>query len=333
MSPLPRISPTTIEEIARIIRWYLVTAYGRWEGPGTVPFFGDPGRVGRFAVDLDALAARDPDAIFHLLITLGAYQSRRDVDIMAIQRSIGARRAAEMTSARRLRVLIEDSACAYTRDPDIFDRCCDVRRDLERDRATCATRPRTRCHVKDATEAIGRMGDLGKMPTSTWLHLGSPGPQRWFTESCLLEDDPHARARRLVARVSTLYRIGVKLASMFVTALSVPELGLGAAWAPEVDGSRIVVVDANVGRAINTWRMNRGPKTYAVLARWLTAAADQIDLSRLRSTLPRRSPRLVQQAVYLFRSRSNRTALGDACAAKPCSSCPSRVCPFHGKEE
>jgi hypothetical protein len=96
---------------------------------------------------------------------------------------------------------------------------------------------------------------------------------------------------------------------------------------------RIVVVDANVGRAINTWRMNRGPKTYAVLARRLIAAADQIDLSRLRSTLPRRSPRLVQQAVYLFRSRSNRTALGDACAAKPCSSCPSRVCPFHGKEE
>jgi hypothetical protein len=331
MSHLPRIPPATIEEIARIVRWYLGTAYGRWEGPGTVPFYGDPRRVGRFAVDLDALAARDPDAIFHLLITLGAYQSRRDVDIMAIQRSIGARRAAEMTSPRRLRVLIEGSACEYTRDPEIFDRCCDVRRDLERDRTTCATRPRTRCHVKDATEAIGRMGDLGKISTSAWLHLGVAGLQRWFAEACLLEDDPHARARRLVARVATLYRIGVKLASMFVTALSVPELGWGAAWAPEVDGSRIVVVDANVGHAINIWRMNRRPKTYGMLARWLIAAADQIDLSRMRSTLPRRSPRLVQQAVYLFRSRSNRAALGDVCAAKPCSSCPSRVCPFHAK--
>lgn len=331
MSPPPRIAPATIEEITRIVHWYLGTAYGRWEGPGTVPFYGDPRRVGRFAVDLDALAARDPDAIFHLLITLGAYQARRDVDIMAIQRSISARRAAEMTSPRRLRVLIEDSACVYTRDPDTFDRCCDVRRDFERDRATCGARPRIRCHVKDATEAIGRMGDLGKIPTSAWLHLGAGGLERWFAEVCLLEDDPQARARRLVARVSTLYRIGVKLASMFVTALSVPELGWRAAWAPEVDGSRIVVVDANVGRAINIWRRNRGPKTYAVLARWLIAAADQIELSRMRSTLPRRSPRLVQQAVYLFRSRSNRAALGDACAAKPCSSCPSRVCPFHVK--
>lgn len=328
MSPSPRIAPATVEEIARVVRWYLATAYGRWEGPGTVPFYGDPGRVGRFAVDLAALAARDPDAIFHLLITLGAYQSRRDVDIMAIQRAIGARRAAEMTSPRRLRVLVEGSACTYTRGPDTFDRCCDVRRDLERDRATCATRPRARCHVKDATEAIGRMGYLGKIPTSAWLHLGAAGLQRWFAEACLLEDDPHARARRLVARVSMLYRIGVKLASMFVTALSVPELGSGAAWAPEVDGSRIVVVDANVGRAINIWRRNRGPRTYAALARWLIAAADRIDLSRMVSTLPRSSPRLVQQAVYLFRSRSNRAALGDACAAKPCSSCPSRVCPF-----
>jgi hypothetical protein len=328
MSPPPPITPATIEEIARIVHWYLDTAYGRWEGPGTVPFYGDPRRIGRFAVDLVALAARDSDAIFHLLITLGAYQSRRDVDIMAIQRSIGARRAAEMTSSSRLRVLVESSACAHTRDPDTFDRCCDVRRDLERDRSTCGARPRARCHVKDATAAIGRMGDLGKMPTSAWLHLGAGGPQRWFAEACLLDDDPHARARRLVARVSTLYRIGVKLASMFVTMLSVPELHGSAAWAPEVDGSRIVVVDANVGRAINVWRRNRGPKTYAALARWLIAAADQINLSRMRSTLPRRSPRLVQQAVYLFRSRSNRAARGDACAVKPCSSCPSRVCPF-----
>jgi len=331
MSAPPRVTPATVEEIARIVSWYLVTAYGRWEGPGTVPFYGDPGRVGHFAVDLDALAARDPDAIFRLLVTLGAYQSRRDVDIMAIQRSIDARRAAKMTSLRKLRVLIDESACAYTRDADTFDRCCDVRRDFERDRATCWTRPRTRCHVKDATEAIGRMGDLGKMPTSAWLHLGSAGPQRWFAEACLLENEPHARARRLVARVSMLYHIGIKLASMFVTALSVPELGWGAAWAPEVDGSRIVVVDANVGRAINIWRMNRGPKTYSALARWLVAAADRIDLSRMRSTLPRSSPRLVQQAVYLFRSRSNRVALGDECAARPCNSCPSRVCPFHPK--
>jgi hypothetical protein len=233
-----------------------------------------------------------------------------------------------MTSPRRLRVLVERSPCAHLRDADVFDRCCDVRRDLVRDRATCGTRPRTPCHVKHATEAIGRMGDLGKTPTSAWLHLGAHGLQRWFLEVCLLVEDPHARARRLVERVATLYRIGVKLASMFVTALSVPELGYRAAWAPEVNGSRIVVVDANVGRAIGMWRTDRGPSTYAALEQWLVSAADRVDLSRMRAGLPRHSPRLVQQAVYVFRSRSNRAALGDACATKPCASCPSRVCPF-----
>jgi hypothetical protein len=317
-----------IQEIERVVGWYLETAYGRWEGPGTIPYYADPARIGRFAVDLDALAARDADALFQLLITMGSYQSRRDVDIMAIQRSIGARRAAEMTSPGRLRVLVERSPCTHLRDADVFDRCCDVRRDLARDRATCATRPRTRCHVKHATAAIGRMGDLGKTPTSAWLHLGAHGLQRWFLEVCLLVEDPHARARRLVERVSTLYRIGVKLASMFVTALSVPELGAGAAWSPEVDGSRIVVVDANVGRAIGMWRTDHGTSTYAALERWLVAAADRVNLARLRSSLPRHSPRFVQQAVYVFRSRSNRAALGDACATKPCASCPSRVCPF-----
>jgi hypothetical protein len=120
----------------------------------------------------------------------------------------------------------------------------------------------------------------------------------------------------------------VKLASMFVTALSVPELGGGAAWSPEVDGSCIVVVDANVARAIRMWRGAGGANTYEALAGWLVAAAEHVDLSRLRPSLPRHSPRFVQQAVYVFRSRSNRAALGDACATKPCASCPSRVCPF-----
>jgi hypothetical protein len=328
MLPSPRISTPVIQEIERVVGWYLATAYGRWEGPGTVPYYADPARIGRFAVDLEALAARDGDALFQLLITMASYQSRRDVDIMAIQRSIRARRAAEMTSPRRLRVLVERSPCAHLRDADVFDRCCDVRRDLVRDRATCGTRPRTPCHVKHATEAIGRMGDLGKTPTSAWLHLGAHGLQRWFLEVCLLVEDPHARARRLVERVATLYRIGVKLASMFVTALSVPELGYRAAWAPEVNGSRIVVVDANVGRAIGMWRTDHGPSTYAALEHWLVSAAARVDLSRLRAGLPRHSPRFVQQAVYVFRSRSNRAALGDACATKPCASCPSRVCPF-----
>jgi hypothetical protein len=319
-----------LDELERIVAWYLRTAFERWEGPGVQPFYADPARVGRFAVNLDAVAARDPAALFHVLVTLAAYQSRRDVDIMAIQQAMPARQAIAMTSPRRLRVLVEQTPCPNLRDAGTFDRACDVRRDFARDRTTCDTRPRTACHVKDATTAIGRMGDLGKTPTSAWLHLGPAGLSRWFDEACAAHRDPHVRAANMIERVSAIYRIGVKLASMFVSALSVPELGIGAAaWAPELDGSRVVVVDANVGRAIRTWRRGRGAGTYVANARWFVEASDEINLSRLRTGLPRSSPRFVQQAVYLFRSRFNRIAHQDACAREACLECPSSLCPFH----
>lgn len=331
MSRRHRIAPIVIDEIERIVSWYLRTAYGRWEGPGVLPFYGDVARVGHFGVDLTALAARDPAAMFRLLITMASYQSRRDVDIMRIQRAMSHRNAVAMTSVRRLRVLVEESRCSLLRDADEFDRSCDVRRDLTRGVTTCDAHPRTPCHVKEATAAIGRMGDLGKLPTSAWLHLGPAGLHRWFVEACLVENDPHRRAIHLVERVSGIYRIGTKLASMFVTGISVRELGHGAPWSPEIDGSRIVVVDANVARAIRMWRRNRGAQTYDALATWLVLAADQIDLTALHCDLPRSSPRFIQQAIYLFRSRSNRKAHGDRCATTPCADCPSTICPFHAE--
>jgi hypothetical protein len=318
-----------LEELEGIVSWYLSTAFGRWEGPGVRPFYADASRVGQFAVDLDAVAARDPVALFHLLITMSAYQSRRDVDIMEIQRTMPARQAVAMTSPRRLRLLVDHAACRHLRGASTFDRGCDVHRDFIRDRATCNTRPRTPCHVKDATSAIGRMGDLGKVPTSAWLHLGHGGLARWFAEVCTEDRDRRARAAHMVARVATIYGIGVKLASMFVSALSTPELGIGvAAWSPELDGSRVVVVDANVGRAIRAWRRGGGADTYKANARWFIRAAEKVDLSRMRTGLPRSSPRFVQQAVYLFRSRSNRMSHGDMCADGQCAACPSTLCPF-----
>ncbi|MEZ4361602.1 MAG: hypothetical protein R3B48_15555 [Kofleriaceae bacterium] len=326
-----------LRDLERIVDWYLATAFGRWEGPGVRPFYVDPGKVGRFAVDLDAVEAREPDALFQLLVTLAAYQSRRDVDIMAIQRAMPAHQAVAMIAPRRLHVLVEGSRCPKLRDSTTFDRGCDVRRDFAHDRATCDTRPRSACHVKDATFAIGRMGDLGKLPTSAWLHLGPSGLARWFAEVAAESANPHKRATAMVNRLTTIFRIGVKLASMFVSALTVPELGIGlAAWSPELDGSRIVVVDANVGRAIRWWRTGRGVDTYAENARWFVAAAREINLSHMRAGLPRASPRFVQQAVYVFRSRSNRVAHGDACATSACRTCPSSLCPFrdrHGEDK
>lgn len=317
-----------VAEVMRVVRWYLEVAYGRWEGPGCVPFFADQARVGAFAVDLDRLGRRDPDELFRMLIQFALYQSRRDVDIMANQRSTKVREAHALTSPTRLGLLVEGGRCENLRDRDLFDTSCDVRRDFVRGTATCTHRPRTPCHVKEATLTIRRMGDMGKMPTSAWLHLGASGMTRIFDQVCNTTNSPTARAVMLVGQLAQIHRIGRKLAAMFVSALSVDELSPGfAPWSPDVDGRELLVIDANVGRSVLLMR-GEGAKTYDAMAQWLEAISSRIDLSCLRSTLPSYSPRLVQQALYVFRSKSNRSASGDPCASKVCPECPSTVCPF-----
>ena len=322
-------SRSAIAEARRIVGWYIDYAYGKVEGPRRIPYFADRERVGPFAVDLDALRARDNGALFRLLILMGLYQSRRDVDIMTLQRTMPVSAARALVAPSRLKVLVERSRCERLRSAGDFDVGCDVHRDFDRGIASCGHRPRTKCHVKDATLAIHRMGDMGMLPTSAWLHLGPGGLRRWFDEACAATPSPTERARLLVARLATIHRIGPKLAAMYVSALSAPELTPGfAPWRPEIDGSRIVVVDTNVGRVIDYLRRGRGPRTYERMATWLIAVADEIDLRRFRRDLPARSPRLVQQAFYVFRSRSNRVDRQDPCAKRSCPGCPSKTCPF-----
>jgi len=318
-----------MSEVRRIVAWYLTRVYGTHEGPGRLPYFADPSRVGRFAVDLDAAQARDDDALFRLLVLMGLYQSRRDVDIMTLQRTMPARQVTAMVSLRRLRVLVNTGRCEWLRAAATLDARCDVYRDFDRDLVTCGHRPRTPCHVKNATQAIRRMGDMGKLATSAWLHLGAGGLGRLLKDVCSAAAAPHERAELLVARLATIHRIGPKLAAMYVSALSAPELTPGfAPWCPEVDGSRLVVIDTNVRRVIERLRPAGAPRTYRGMAMWLVAIADRIDLREYRKDLPAKSPRLVQQALYSFRSHSNRVDREDACAASPCPSCPSVACPF-----
>jgi len=288
-------------------------------------------RVGPFAVDLAALNARDNEALFSLLVLMGLYQSRRDVDIMRIQRTMRPRTAERLTSTARLSRLITDARCERLRTAQTFDSGCDVHRDLVRGVAACEYRPRTACHVKDATLAIGRMGDMGMLPTSALLHIGPLGLQRWVDDACAATPSPVERAAQLVARLSMIRRIGRKLATMYVSALSVPELSPGfAPWYPDIDGSRLVVVDANVARVVAHLRHGFGAKTYDHTATWLSGVADQIDLRSFGREWPARSPRLVQQALYVFGSRSNRVTRHDVCAKQRCGRCPSSACPFAG---
>ena len=321
--------PPIATELEAIVRWYAREIYGRVEGDGCLPFYCDPARVGAFAVDAVELATGTEDAVFRMVVALAMYQSRRDVDIMAIQRTMPRRSAEPIVSPYRLRLLIETSRCERLAGAAAFDAGCDVRRDLGAGRATCAHRPRTACHVKDATLAIGRMGDMGMIPTSTWLHLRPAGGFRGLLDRVVSESaTPAAAADAMVVELSRIRRIGTKLATMIVSALATPVLAPGLTpWAPRLDGNHLVVVDANVARVIDVLRP-RGVRTYEARAAWLRRHAERLELSGIRNGWPPRSARLVQQALYWYRSRSNRVAIGDRCVSAGCEGCVRRVCPF-----
>lgn len=232
------------------------------------------------------------------------YQARRDVVIMQQQLGFSARTADSLTSVATLRRRVLANPCPTLRSAKGFDGGCSVRKAIGT--VDCTERPGSSCHVKDAAIHFNRMGDLGKLPTSAWLHFwrndALPGLLREVARN---ETDPKARAELLVERLSSVRRVGRKLATMFVSALSVPSLAPGLTpWSPRIDGNDLVVVDTNVARAVDALDHSGAPRTYDTRTRWVREQAERIDLTLFRPDLPKVSPRLVQQAIYAFCSRS-----------------------------
>jgi hypothetical protein len=297
------------------------------------PFYCDPKRIGAFAVVPTALSAGDDGAIFKLFVTLSMYQALRDVVIMRQQNSSSPaemRVVADLASVSRA---IAAHTCPMLATPELFEKGCDVSKHGAK--ADCHTRPGLRCHVKTATMVFNRMGDMGKLPTSAWLQIWKAnGLQKLLREVFGLEASPKHRAALLVERFARVHRVGRKLATMFVSALSTPALAPGLTpWFPNVDGNDLVVVDTNVARCVDTLRRRDSPRTYAARERWIQEKATNMDLSTLRKDLPRYSPRMLQEALYTFSSKANRVAHSDPCAARstPCVDCAPAQCPFgHG---
>ncbi len=295
-----------------------------------IPFYCDPSRVGRFAVSPRALVQGRPATLFKLFVCLTMYQARRDVVIETQQLSLPAPSIRALSSLTTLRRQIACNTCPKLQSADVFDSGCDVTKSAAG--VDCSIRPGAACHVKDASRARRRTGDMGKLSTSAWLGLwGIPGLRTVLTEVARRTSCPHERARLLVGRFRQIYRVGRKLATMFVSALATPALAPGLTpWYPAVDGNELVVIDTNVARAVDTLRPQAALKTYDARALWLRDQAARIDLRRFHPNVPRTSPRLVQQALYAFCSRSNRAARGDPCrvASVPCVGCAPALCPF-----
>ncbi|MFL5345619.1 MAG: hypothetical protein ACJ8AT_12530 [Hyalangium sp.] len=312
------------------MRWYL----GRHE-EWAAPFYCDPARVGAFAVAPDELAAGTDAAIFRLFVTLSMYQALRDVVIMRQQRSLPRASMRIVADVAFVKRATTRHACPTLGSVEAFEKGCDVTKTGES--VDCETCPGAPCHVKDATVVFNRMGDMGKLPISAWLRFWKGGGVNVLLERvCQVESSPTERAALLVEHFASIHRVGRKLATMFVSALSTPALASGLTpWFPTVDGNELVVVDTNVARAADALQDPSAPRTYDARERWVREQAAKIDLREFRADLPRYSPRFVQQALYAFCSKSNRVAQGDACAARttPCWGCAPALCPFAASME
>jgi len=312
------------------LNWYFGEVFARTAGQGVLPFYCDPARVGAFAVAPADLATGGDSALFRLLVTLSMYQALRDVVIMRRQRSMKRASVRVVADLGRVKQSTRKHACPVLRSADTFEEGCDVSK--IGGAVDCGTCPGVRCHVKDATVAFHRMGDMGKLPTSAWLRLWKDcGVRELLRNACRQEAMPTKRAEILVERFAQIHRVGRKLATMFVSALSTPALAPGLTpWFPDIDGNALVVVDTNVARAADALRKPGAPRTYDAREAWVRAQAALLDLRAFDPSLPRYSPRLVQEALYAFCSRSNRVDRGDRCATRstPCPGCAPSICPF-----
>lgn len=315
------------EALSQVVRWYVQQRSTIADG---LPFYCRQEAVGHFAVDPEALARGDDDALFRLFVTLSMYQALRDVVIMRQQRAVSSTAVRRVADLGALKRAVASQRCRVLRSAEGFEERCDVSK--QNRVVDCATRPGARCHVKDGTVAFNRMGDMGKLPTAALLRVWRKGGTRELLKVvCATERSPTKRAELLVARFAEVHRVGEKLATLFVSAVSTPVLAPGLSpWFPQIDGNDLVVVDTNVARAMDSLREPNAPRTYRARADWLRARASELDLTKFSPELPRTSARFVQEALYKYGSSSNRRAAGDACAARTvrCSSCVATLCPF-----
>jgi len=327
---MERPSGRVVNDLRTVLRWYFREVYRRHEGPGVLPFYCDPTRIGHFALTPDELRSRNECALFRLFVSLAMYQARRDVVIMRQQHALSRRKAVSLVSLHALARRVRSNPCRHLSPAISFERGCSVHK--SGGIFDCTERPGATCHVKEAASAFNRMADLGKLPTSAWFRVWRHGGlTRLFDEVGQSVLDPRSRAEELVARLSRVQRVGRKLATMFVSALSVPALAPGLTpWFPEVDGNDLLVIDTNVARGIDALCPRKAPSTYESRTHWLREIAKRIDLRAFDLDVPRCSPRLVQQALYAFCSRSNRVARQDRCLRRdlPCRGCVPALCPL-----
>lgn len=316
---------------AAVVEWYLQYHYGRTSDPGVVEMFCDPARVGAFAVERRALRAGDGRAMFRLLVATAMFQRRQDVQILRILQGISARDADELGDMARLLALVDEGECEYMRTTTLLAERCDLSKDPRTRRGCCRANRKVTCHLKRHTVLLKRYGHFGKVPTSIALMVREAGIEdlaALHRRVIADEADPLARAKALEHELSRAWRVNQKIASMFLSMVTNPDMSRGLApWSQGVDWTYFVVIDSNVDLFLASIGY-QGNGTYDARREFVRAIAREIDLSALSPKLRAFNPRLVQQAMYLFMSSANRRATDVDCmhrSPSTCVACPRPV--------
>lgn len=331
------VSPTSrqIRVTRAVVGWYLSTHYGTPDDQGVTQTFADPRRVGAFAVDPTALASRDGAHLFRLLVAVAMFQRRQDNQITRILRGMTAEEAEEISSLPALLALADGCECEHARSLNGLLTRCDLTKTPRTKRGTCRANTQVACHMKRHTVLLRRYGHFGKVPSSISLMVRESGERDLaglLDLAARSASTPEGRARGMVGALSRAWRVSEKISSMFLSMVWNPDLTPGARARRDIDWRHFIVIDSNTDLFLAAIGY-QGPRSYEARRRFIRALSSCIDLKKLRPGLRRDNPRLVQQAMYLFMSATNRRAMvGDCMHLGPtaCASCPqaiSAICP------
>jgi hypothetical protein len=323
-----RERPTAVQlrKTRAVTAWYFRRYYRTPWDIGTDLTFCDPSKVGAFSVDPAELAAGTGGALFRLLVTVTMFQRRQDRQIFRILTGLSAGDATELSTQPMLLSLSARSPCPHIKSVKALETACDLAKDPRTRGGTCTRRPGTACHLKRHTVLLKRYGHFGKVPTSIALMAAEGGGDlpklrsRVFAES----SDHAVRARRLLVEISRAWRVNEKIGSMFLSLVCVPGISAAPPWRDGIDWTHFVVIDSNVDLFL-AYLGYRGRGSYEARRDFIREISRGVDIAAYVPESPAYNPRLVQQAMYLFMSRTNRRASDFDCSADGparCSSCP-----------
>jgi len=315
--PSDIFTPDTIDSVRAIVDWYIRNYWKKAHDGGLFPWLSSRDQLGEMAVSIESVLNGGDQGLFKVLIVLSMFQRLRDTFVTRILRSFSEEAAAELTNPGFLLDLAKSSGCPHSATQESLRNVCDLMKDGATRLGACSTNPNCPCYLKRHTVLLRRYGHFGKVPTSAALALS----EDWGGSLTALKarvfqghEDPLARAKVLEREICRVWRIDKKVACMFLSAVSAPDLGLETPpWQVGIDWTWFLPIDVNIDRFLHNVGWS-GPWTYEARRKAIHSLSEKVRLGLIKSGLKDYNPRLVLQAINRFMSKSNRREAPSDCS-------------------